>query len=29
MPHKALVRMRIAADGDIYVPVANPLHRDD
>jgi hypothetical protein len=28
MPHKALVRMRIEADGDIYVPVANPLHDD-
>ena len=28
MPHKALLRMRIAADGDIYVPVSNPLHHD-
>jgi siderophore synthetase component len=28
MPHKALLRMRIEADGDIYVPVANPLHDD-
>jgi siderophore synthetase component len=27
MPHKALVRMRMAAgSGDIYVPVDNPLH---
>jgi len=25
MPHKALVRMRLADDGDRYVPVANPL----
>jgi siderophore synthetase component len=28
MPHKALLRMRLApAGGDIYVPVRNPLHR--
>lgn len=27
MPHKALVRMRLAGSGDVYVPVANPLHR--
>ncbi|WP_250003707.1 IucA/IucC family siderophore biosynthesis protein [Actinoplanes sp. M2I2] len=26
VPHKALVRMRLAGDGDIYVPVRNPLH---
>jgi siderophore synthetase component len=26
VPHKALVRMRLAGSGDIYVPVANPLH---
>jgi Siderophore synthetase component len=26
MPHKALVRMRLAGAGDIYVPVDNPLH---
>ncbi|BBH69646.1 iron transporter [Actinoplanes sp. OR16] len=26
MPHKALVRMRLHGDGDIYLPVANPLH---
>jgi siderophore synthetase component len=25
MPHKALVRMRLAGDGDRYVPVSNPL----
>jgi siderophore synthetase component len=25
MPHKALVRMRLAGAGDVYVPVANPL----
>jgi siderophore synthetase component len=25
MPHKALVRMRLAAAGDVYVPVRNPL----
>jgi siderophore synthetase component len=25
MPHKALVRMRLAGDGDVYVPVRNPL----
>ncbi len=25
MPHKALVRMRLAGTGDRYVPVANPL----
>jgi siderophore synthetase component len=25
-PHKALVRMRLAGDGDRYLPVANPLH---
>jgi D-ornithine---citrate ligase len=24
--HKALVRMRLAGEGDIYVPVRNPLH---
>ena len=24
--HKALVRMRLAGDGDLYVPVRNPLH---
>ncbi|HET6215323.1 MAG TPA: IucA/IucC family protein [Micromonosporaceae bacterium] len=24
--HKALVRMRLAGSGDVYVPVANPLH---
>jgi siderophore synthetase component len=27
MPHKALVRMRLAGSGDVYVPVANPMHR--
>jgi siderophore synthetase component len=26
VPHKALVRMRLAGDGDIYVPMDNPLH---
>ena len=26
VPHKALVRMRLAGAGDIYVPVPNPLH---
>jgi siderophore synthetase component len=26
MPHKALVRMRLAGGGDIYLPVRNPLH---
>lgn len=26
VPHKALVRMRLAGDGDAYVPVRNPLH---
>ncbi len=26
VPHKALVRMRLAGQGDIYVPVRNPLH---
>jgi siderophore synthetase component len=26
VPHKALVRMRMAGDGDLYVPVDNPLH---
>ncbi|XVV17469.1 IucA/IucC family protein [Actinoplanes sp. CA-131856] len=26
VPHKALVRMRLAGAGDIYVPVRNPLH---
>lgn len=26
VPHKALVRMRLAGDGDRYVPVRNPLH---
>jgi siderophore synthetase component len=26
VPHKALVRMRLAGRGDIYVPVENPLH---
>ncbi|MEV0732216.1 IucA/IucC family protein [Polymorphospora sp. NPDC050346] len=26
VPHKALVRMRLAGDGDIYIPVRNPLH---
>ncbi|GAA1888202.1 IucA/IucC family protein [Asanoa iriomotensis] len=26
VPHKALVRMRLAGDGDQYVPVQNPLH---
>jgi siderophore synthetase component len=25
MPHKALVRMRLAGTGDVYVPVPNPL----
>ncbi len=26
VPHKALVRMRLAGDGDQYVRVRNPLH---
>jgi siderophore synthetase component len=26
VPHKALVRMRLAGAGDAYVPVHNPLH---
>jgi D-ornithine---citrate ligase len=26
VPHKALVRMRLAGAGDVYVPVGNPLH---
>ncbi len=26
VPHKALVRMRLAGAGDLYVPVDNPLH---
>ncbi|WIM92712.1 IucA/IucC family protein [Actinoplanes oblitus] len=26
VPHKALVRMRLAGDGDLYLPVENPLH---
>jgi len=26
VPHKALVRMRLAGSGDVYVPVLNPLH---
>ncbi|MFI1991934.1 IucA/IucC family protein [Actinoplanes sp. NPDC020271] len=26
VPHKALVRMRLADNGDIYIPVENPLH---
>ena len=26
MPHKALVRMRLAGGGDVYLPVQNPLH---
>jgi siderophore synthetase component len=26
MPHKALVRMRLAGEGDLYIPVRNPLH---
>jgi len=26
VPHKALVRMRLADNGDVYVPVHNPLH---
>ncbi|BCY10431.1 IucA/IucC family siderophore biosynthesis protein [Actinoplanes sp. L3-i22] len=26
VPHKALVRMRLADHGDIYLPVENPLH---
>ncbi|MEV6349301.1 IucA/IucC family protein [Actinoplanes sp. NPDC051851] len=26
VPHKALVRMRLAGDGDLYIPVRNPLH---
>ncbi|WP_229789771.1 IucA/IucC family protein [Pilimelia terevasa] len=27
VPHKALVRMRLAGGGDLYVPVSNPLCR--
>ncbi|GAA4737023.1 IucA/IucC family protein [Phytohabitans rumicis] len=26
VPHKALVRMRLAGEGDVYLPVRNPLH---
>ncbi|GAA2632556.1 IucA/IucC family protein [Paractinoplanes durhamensis] len=26
VPHKALVRMRLAGDGDVHLPVPNPLH---
>ena len=26
VPHKALVRMRLAGEGDLYIPVRNPLH---
>jgi siderophore synthetase component len=26
VPHKALVRMRLAGTGDIHIPVSNPLH---
>jgi siderophore synthetase component len=26
VPHKALVRMRLAGGGDVYLPVRNPLH---
>jgi hypothetical protein len=26
VPHKALVRMRLAGAGDEYLPVENPLH---
>jgi siderophore synthetase component len=26
VPHKALTRMRLTPDGDLYVPVQNPLH---
>jgi siderophore synthetase component len=26
VPHKALVRMRLAGAGDVYLPVRNPLH---
>jgi len=26
VPHKALVRMRIAGGGDLHIPVRNPLH---
>ncbi|MEU4163639.1 IucA/IucC family protein [Actinoplanes sp. NPDC026670] len=26
IPHKALVRMRLAGAGDIHIPVSNPLH---
>jgi hypothetical protein len=26
VPHKALVRMRLAGAGDEYLPVRNPLH---
>ena len=26
VPHKALTRMRLAGQGDVYVPVRNPLH---
>lgn len=27
VPHKALVRMRLAGAGDVYLPVSNPLRR--
>uniref|UniRef100_UPI0005F2ACAB IucA/IucC family C-terminal-domain containing protein n=1 Tax=Actinoplanes rectilineatus TaxID=113571 RepID=UPI0005F2ACAB len=26
VPHKALVRMRLTGEGDLYIPVRNPLH---
>jgi siderophore synthetase component len=26
VPHKALVRMRLAGEGDLHIPVRNPLH---
>jgi siderophore synthetase component len=26
VPHKALVRMRLAGTGDVHIPVSNPLH---
>ncbi|MET0414815.1 MAG: IucA/IucC family protein [Actinoplanes sp.] len=26
VPHKALVRMRLGGNGDVYLPVRNPLH---
>jgi len=26
VPHKALMRMRLARDGDLYVPIPNPMH---